>query len=231
MRYNLLIKLNKGWNRVNTNTPIDVYIYRSVFVWKEVRKMRIILASGSPRRKELLKMITKNFEIIVSDVEEVVDEQLPLDEQVQEIAYLKGKAVNDITNGERVIISSDTMVIKNGKKYGKPTDRQNAVEMIKELLVGDRTHEVISGLVVIINKDGKYKEYKTFEKSKLFFKGISDEEIEKWVDTGKAMDKAGAYAMQEEFGVHIERIEGDYMTIVGLPVNKLYDILKNENII
>lgn len=193
--------------------------------------MRIILASSSPRRKALLKMITKDFEIIVSDVEEVADESLPIEEQVQEIAYLKGKAVNDITNGERVIIAADTMVVKNGKKYGKPKDRQNAIEMIKELLEGDRTHEVISGLVVIINKNGKYKEYKTFEKSKIFLKEISDGEIEKWIDTGKAIDKAGAYTMQEEFGVHIEKIEGDYMSIVGLPVSKLYDILKNENII
>ena len=193
--------------------------------------MRIILASSSPRRKELLKMITKDFEIIVSDVEEVADESLSIEEQVQEIAYLKGKAVNDITDGERVIIAADTMVVKNGKKYGKPKNRQNAIEIIKELLEGDRTHEVISGLVVIINKNGKYKEYKTFEKSKLFLKEISDEEIEKWVDTGKAMDKAGAYAMQEEFGVHIEKIEGDYMAIVGLPVSKKFDIIRNEKII
>ena len=192
--------------------------------------MKIILASGSPRRRELLKMITKDFEIIVSDVKEVVDERLSPEEKAQEIAYLKGKAVNDITEGDRVIIASDTIVVKNGKTYGKPTDRQNAIEMIKELLEGDRTHEVISGLVVIINRNGKYKEYKTFEKSKVYFKDISDKEIEKWIDTGKAMDKAGAYAMQEEFGVHIEKIEGDYMTIIGLPVNKLYDILKAENL-
>ena len=193
--------------------------------------MKIILASGSPRRKELLKMITKDFEVIISDVKEVVDEKLPLEEQAQEIAYLKGRSVNDITNGERVIIASDTIVVKNDKKYGKPKDRQNAIDMIKELLKGDRTHEVISGLVVIINKNGEYKEYKTFSKSKVYFKDISDEEIEKWVDTGKAMDKAGAYAMQDEFGVHVEKIEGDYMTIIGLPVNKLYDILKIEKII
>ena len=76
--------------------------------------MRIILASSSPRRKELLKMITKDFEIIVSNVEEVIDENLPIEEQVQEIAYLKGKAVNDITNGDRVIIAADTLVVKNG---------------------------------------------------------------------------------------------------------------------
>ncbi len=188
--------------------------------------MRIILASGSPRRKELLKLVVKEFDVIVSDVEEKVDEKLSPEKTAEEISYLKAKAVYEKTEGDRVIIASDTMVVKNGKIYGKPTDRRNAIEMIKELLESDRTHDVITGLTIIVNKNGEYKEYKTFEKSKVYFKEISDEEIQKWIDTGKAMDKAGAYAIQEEFAVHVEKIEGDYFSIIGLPIKKIYDVLK-----
>ena len=130
-----------------------------------------------------------------------------------------------------VIIGADTVVSKDGKVYGKPTDRQNAIDMIKGFLEGDRTHEVISGVTVIVNKNGEYREYKTFDKAKVYFKDISDKEIEKWVDSGKAMDKAGAYAIQDDFCVHIEKICGDYMSIVGLPVSKLYDILKKEELL
>ena len=188
--------------------------------------MKIILASASPRRKELLKNIVKEFEVVVSEAEEVVDEKLEPERKAEEISYLKAKAVYEKTDGNRTIIASDTIVVKDKKIYGKPKDIQDAKNMIKELQSGNRTHEVISGLTVIINKNGKYEEYKTFDKATVYLKSISDEEIEKWVNTGKAMDKSGAYAIQEEFSVHVERISGDYMSIVGLPVSKLYDILK-----
>lgn len=187
---------------------------------------RIILASGSPRRKELLKLVVPEFEIIVSQAEETLEDGMDLESQASKIAYIKAKTVYDKTQGDRIVIGSDTMVIKNGKVYGKPKNKVHAKEMIKELLLGDRTHEIITGLSVIIKKGKEYKEYETFDKVKVYLKDISDKEIEKWLDTGKAMDKAGAYAMQDEFGVFVEKIEGNYTSAIGLPIHKLYDIIK-----
>lgn len=189
--------------------------------------MRIILASQSPRRKELLSLIVPKFEIMVSNQEETLNEELSVEEQVTEIAYTKAKNVLDRTEGDRIVIGSDTIVTKNGKIYGKPKNRNHAKEMIKELITGDKVHKIITGLSVIIEQDSKIKEYKTYDTVKVYLKDISDEEIERWLDTGNAMDKAAAYGIQNEFCVHIEKIEGNYTSVLGLPMHKLYDILKN----
>jgi len=188
--------------------------------------MRIILASGSPRRKELLKMVVPEFEIIVSGEEEKTDINMTPEEQAITLSYAKAKNVFNKTNGDRIIIGSDTMVVKNDKIYGKPKSKEHAKQMIKELLDGDRTHDVITGLSIIVQKNEECKEYKTYDKAKVYFNSITDSEIDKWVESGKAMDKAGAYAMQEEFGVFIEKIDGNYTTVVGLPINKVYDNIK-----
>ena len=189
--------------------------------------MKIILASGSPRRKELLKMVVPEFEIKISEAEEILEEGITPEEQAIRLAYLKALNVFEQTKGNRIVIGSDTMVVKNGKIYGKPSSKEKAKQMIKELLDGDRTHYVITGLSIIIEKDGKNQEYKTFDKVKVYFNDMTDDEIEKWIETGKSMDKAGAYAMQEEFGVFVEKIEGNYSTVVGLPIHKVYEIIKN----
>lgn len=188
--------------------------------------MRIILASASPRRKELLGLIVPEFEIMVSGIDEKIEEGLTLQEQVTRLAYAKSKDIYEKTNGDRIIIGSDTIVTKNGKIYGKPKDRNHAKQMINELLEGDKTHSIITGLSVIIEKDGEYKEYKTYDEVKVFLKDMSDKEIDKWIDSGKAMDKAGAYGIQNEFCVFVDKIEGNYTSVVGLPTHKLYDIIK-----
>lgn len=188
--------------------------------------MKIILASGSPRRKELLSLITPNFEIVVSGVDESLQEGLTPEKQTERLAYVKAKDVFEKTSGDRIIIGSDTIVTKNGKIYGKPKSRENAIQMIKELLEGDKIHSVITGLSILIEKDGQYKEYKTFDEVKVHLKEMSEQEIEKWVDSGKAMDKAGAYGIQNEFCVFVDKIDGNYTSIVGLPTQKVYDILK-----
>lgn len=188
--------------------------------------MRIILASGSPRRKELLELIIPKFEVLVSGIDEKLQEGVTQQEQVMRLAYAKSKDIYEKTNGNRIIIGSDTIVTKNGKIYGKPKDRNHAKQMIKELLEGDKIHSIITGLCVIIEKDGEYKEYKTFDEVKVFLKEISDKEIDKWIDTGNAMDKAGAYGIQNEFCVFVDKIEGNYTSVVGLPTHKLYDIIK-----
>ena len=189
--------------------------------------MRVILASGSPRRKELLRLIVPEFEVIVSGVEEKLQEGLTPQEQTTRFSYIKAKDIYEKTKGDRIIIGSDTIVTKNGKIYGKPKDKENAKQMLKELLEGDRVHSVITGVSIIIEKDGICEEFKTFDEVKVFLKETTDEEIEKWINSGKAMDKAGAYGMQNEFCVHVEKIEGNYTSVVGLPTHKVYDIIKN----
>ena len=161
--------------------------------------MNIILASSSPRRKELLKLIVPEFEIKASNIEEKIDESLAPEGQVRRLSYLKTKDIFDKTQGDRIVIGSDTIITKNSKIYGKPKNREHAKQMIKELLEGDKTHYIITGLSIIIQKDGQCKEYKTFDKVKVYLKNMKDSEIEKWLDTGKAMDKAGAYGIQNEF--------------------------------
>ena len=189
--------------------------------------MKIILASASPRRKELLKFIVPEFNVIVSGADETLKDGLTPEEQVTRLAYIKAKDVFDKTEGDRIVIGSDTIVTKSGKIYGKPKDRENAKEIIRELLEGDRIHSVMTGLSVIIEKDGEVKEYKTFDETKIYLKDMSDEEIYRWIDTGKAMDKAGAYGIQEDFCVYVDKIEGNYTTVVGLPTQKVYDIIKD----
>ncbi len=188
--------------------------------------MKIILASQSPRRKELLSMIVPRFEISVSKVEEKIEKGLSMKEQATNLAYIKAKDIFDKTTGDRIVIGSDTIVTKNDKIYGKPKDRNHAKQMIKGLLSGDKTHIIYTGLCILVEENGKYKQYKTCDEVKVFLKDISDKEIEKWINTGKAMDKAGAYGIQDEFCVFVEKIEGNYTSVVGLPTHKVYDILK-----
>ena len=189
-------------------------------------KIQIILASSSPRRKEILELITKKFKIIPSTEKELLDEKLSIEEQIKQLAYIKAKNVFEKTSGNRIVIGADTVVTKNGKIYGKPKNELQAKEMIKELLQGNKMHYIITGLSVLIQINDKYTEYKTYDKVKIYLKDILDDEIQKWIDTGKAMDKAGAYGIQDEFSVFIDKIEGNYTTAVGLPIHKLYDIIK-----
>lgn len=192
-------------------------------------KMRIILASKSPRRKELLELMgVKNFEIIVSQVDETMDDTITLEENSKMLAYHKAKAVFDKTFGDRIVIGSDTLVTKNGKIYGKPKTKEEAFQMIKELKAS--THQVITSLCVLKEENGKLEEYVDYDIANVEMKGITDEEIQAWIDTGEAMDKAGAYAIQGKFAIHINKIDGNYNSIMGLPISKLYDVIK-ENII
>ena len=187
--------------------------------------MRIILASKSPRRKELLELMgVKNFEIIVSNADETIEEGLSIEEQSKKLAYQKAKAVFDKTQGERLVIGSDTIVVKNGKIYGKPKDEKEAFQFITELRAD--IHEVITSLCVIKEESGKVTEYVDYEVTQIEVKDITDEEIKKWIDTGKAMDKAGAYSIQDEFAVFISKINGNYHSVIGLPTSKLYDAIK-----
>jgi len=190
--------------------------------------MKIILASKSPRRKELLDLLNLDYEIIVSNTDENLEENLTTEEQAKNISYKKAKAVFDKTSGDRIVIGSDTMVVKEQKIYGKPKDEEDAFKILKELKKSK--HEVITGLAILVEKDGKYEEYIDYDIAEVYFKDMTDEEIRNWINTGDALDKAGAYAIQGEFMVFIEKFNGNYATVMGLPIHKVYDVLKKLNL-
>lgn len=187
--------------------------------------MKIILASASPRRKELLEMIGLNFEVKTSNVDETLISDLSIEEQSKRLADIKAKAVFDETEGNRAVIGSDTMVIKDNKIYGKPRSREEAKGMLKVLKGSE--HIVITSICVIAEINGKYSEQIDYDVTEVHLKEMTEEEINKWLDTGEAFDKAGAYAIQGEFGVYVEKMNGNFYSVMGLPIHKLYDMLKN----
>ncbi len=189
--------------------------------------MRVILASKSKRRKELLNMINIDYEVVVSTKKEVSDDNLSPLENCINISLQKALEVKDKTSGDRIIISCDTIVVKNNKIYGKPHSKEEAFNMLK--LLEGTSHEVLSCLTVISIKDSKETIYKHQGKGIVYIDNMSDDEINSWIDIGNPYDKAGGYAIQESFGKYITKIEGDYYSIVGLPINELYNILKKIN--
>ena len=186
--------------------------------------MKIILASASKRRQELMKQIKLPYEIMVSDEDEVYDKNKNPYEQCLDIAYHKALNVYKRTSGERIVIGSDTVVILNNEILGKPKDNRDAFNMLKKL--SGKSHEVVTSLSILVYKDNQYYEEKLYDVAKVFVSEMSDEEINNWIDNNSVCDKAGAYAIQEEFGKYIYRIEGDFYTIVGFPISKVYQILK-----
>lgn len=187
--------------------------------------MKIILASKSPRRKELMNLLNVKYDIIVSDADETLEDGLSMEEQSKKLAFVKSKAVFDITQGDRIIIGADTLVFKGNKKYGKPLNTGHAFEIIKELK--NSTHQICTGIAVLVQIGDTYKEFVDFSTTTIHIKDMTDSEIEDWINTGKALDKAGAYAIQEDFAKFIDRIDGNYFGVVGLPIDKVYDIIKN----
>lgn len=186
--------------------------------------MKVILASKSPRRKELMDLLRIDYDIIVSEADETLEEGLTIEEQSKKLGYIKAKAVFDKTSGDRIVIGSDTMVVKDGKLFGKPRDKQDAIKILN-ILKNDK-HQVITSLAILVEKDGKYEEYVDCDIADVYISDMSEEEIEKWIEIGNVYDKAGAYAIQSEFGVFVDKIDGNYSTVIGFPINKVYKILK-----
>lgn len=187
--------------------------------------MKIILASKSPRRRELLEKLNINFDIITSNSNETLIPDLSLEEQSKNLAFLKAKSVFDKTSGDRIVIGSDTIVFKDGIYYGKPTSSSNAIDMISELM--NSTHQVSTGLAILIEKDGKNYEFLDCDISNVHIVKISPDEINSWLSLGKYMDKAGAYSIQDEFSKFIDKIDGNYNSIVGLPIHLIYKIISD----
>ena len=189
--------------------------------------MRIILASQSPRRKDLMDLAKFDYEIIVSQFDENVDKNLRLEEQSKEIAYGKAKEVFDNTQGNRIVIGSDSLVILDGEQLVKPKNREEATQMLKK--IQGRSHSVYTSIAVLVENNEEYKEYKELHEAKVFIKKMTDQEIRKYVESGEPFDKAGGYGVQTSFAVFIERIEGEYSVVVGLPLSRIYEILKENN--
>ncbi len=172
---------------------------------------RIILASKSPRRKELLSLICDSFEIMPADIDETVPDGISTACSAEYTAKRKADAIEE----DGVIIACDTVVIIDGEILGKPSDRQNGFDMLRKL--SGREHSVISGVAL------RYKNASLSfsQESKVKFLPLSDEEINDYLDSGEPFDKAGGYGIQGIGGVLIESFEGDFFNIVGLPVARL----------
>lgn len=189
--------------------------------------MKVILASQSPRRRELMDLAKIDYEVIVSEFDEIVDKKFNLEDQSKEIAFGKANDVFNNTQGNRIVIGADSLVILDGEQLGKPKDRDEAIEMLKK--IQGREHIVYTSIAILVENEGEYKEYKELHQAKVFIKEMTDEEIERYVESGEPCDKAGGYGVQTSFAVFVERIEGEYSVVVGLPLCRVYEILKENN--
>lgn len=184
--------------------------------------LEMILASASPRRRELLAQIGLTFTVIPSKGEEVMVGETPA-EIVKGLSREKAREVAR-EHKHCIVIGADTVVANQNRILGKPVSKADAVEMIKGLQGG--SHEVYTG-VTLIRKDFRgLREVSFAEETKVFVYPMTADEICSYVDSNEPMDKAGAYGIQGLFGAYIKRIEGDYTNVVGLPVGRLYQELK-----
>ena len=182
---------------------------------------KIVLASASPRRAELLRQVGLEFEVMVSEVEETLTPGLEPAAQVELFALRKANAVA-ATLDRGIVIGADTVVVQGGRVLGKPVDAQEAVEML-QLLQG-KGHEVYTGVALVDARSSvKLVEHVM---TRVFFNAMSEETIRRYVATGEPLDKAGAYAVQGRAALFINRLEGCYSNVVGLPLARLATMLK-----
>lgn len=184
----------------------------------------IILASASPRRRELLTQAGFIFTVKVSDAEEIITEKEP-DKIVRELAFLKAKAVA-ASEEDALVIGADTIVAAEGKVLGKPHSREEAFSMLS--MLQGKTHQVYTGVALFTKKAEKETQKVFAEKTEVTFYPMTEKEIWDYIDTGEPMDKAGAYGIQGRVAVYVEKICGDYNNVVGLPVARLYQELKRN---
>ena len=180
--------------------------------------MNLILASQSPRRKELLGLFGIPFTVRVASVDEAMDASAnPIDE-VARVSRLKALAVP--RTAEDVVVAADTIVVCNNKVLGKPKDEADACAMLR--LLSGRDHQVMTGLTVLAGEEC----YTCTEVTDIHFRPLSDREIRAYVATGEPMDKAGSYAIQGGAALFAEKMHGDYYNVMGLPVCRLGQILR-----
>lgn len=178
----------------------------------------IILASQSPRRRELLKLITADFNAVSSDVDETLPEGISPSEAVLYLSKIKAEPFR---NDNDIIIGADTVVSIDSKILGKPSDTENARQMLKTL--SGREHSVFTGVTII--NGGKEESF--YAETKVKFLDLTDSDIDNYIKTGEPMDKAGAYGIQGYGSLLVEKIDGDYFNVVGLPVSRLNKVLED----
>ena len=184
--------------------------------------MKLILASASPRRKELLAKTGLAFDIIPAKGEEKITKTIPAD-VVMELSLQKAKEIADQQEGDCIVIGSDTVVAKGDTIMGKPKDEEDAFRMLD--MISDDCHQVYTGVSIICT--GEHAKTITFaEKTDVYLYPISEADIRAYIASGDPMDKAGAYGIQGDFAVHVKGIEGDYYNVVGLPIGRVYQELK-----
>ena len=194
--------------------------------------MEIILASASPRRKELLERAGLSFIILPAGGEEVITKTDPA-EIVEELSYQKALEIKNLKAGEEpqkefLIIGADTIVAMDGKVLGKPKDEEDAVKTL--LSLQGRVHQVYTGVSLFWGKGTDFTEYSFHEKTDVEFYPVTEEKIRAYVKTGEPSDKAGSYAIQGRWGIYVKGIRGDYNNVVGLPVPRLFYELEKRNI-
>lgn len=193
--------------------------------WEEMNQgeKSIVLASASPRRKELLHQAGIQFDIIISNVKEVITKTDPAG-VVEELSSQKARAVAQKVKDGTIVIGADTVVALDGKILGKPADVPEAVDMLRALQ--GRTHQVYTGVTLLEKRNGSERVCTFSECTQVEMYPVSEEEINAYVATGGPMDKAGAYGIQGRAGVFVKRITGDYNNVVGLPIARLYQEMK-----
>jgi len=180
--------------------------------------MGLILASQSPRRKELLGLFHIPFSVCVADVDEVMDPRLPPEQEVARVSFLKADAISRDTDD--VVIAADTIVVCSGQVLGKPRDTEDAFRMLR--LLSGRDHQVMTGMTVLRGN----RCITTTEITDIHFRELSDSEILRYIRSGEPMDKAGSYGIQGGAALFAEKLSGDYYNVMGLPVCRLGQILK-----
>jgi septum formation protein len=191
--------------------------------------MRVVLASSSPRRNELMKKLGVSFEVIVKETEEKYDNLKTCYEQCMDIAKAKALNVYKEIEGDVIVIGSDTIVVYQKVIYGKPKNYNEAYSMLKKF--SNDKHEVISSLCILVRKDNQEYIEMTYDKCDVYVDYLSDKEINDWIEKNDVYTRAGAYAIQDGFGKYIKKIDGDYFSIVGFPLHKVYQLLKKYGVI
>lgn len=194
-------------------------------------KYQIVLASQSPRRKELLERLHLPFEIIPARGEEQIHADQPenvvleLARQKADEVYLRKQDDNSCDQWYLLVIGADTIVVYQNQILGKPRSREHAYEMLH--MLSGTTHQVYTGICIVLGScDGEVKRHQFYEKTEVAFAALTDEEILHYIESGDPFDKAGAYGIQGDFAVYVRGISGDYNNVVGLPVARLYQELK-----
>ena len=184
--------------------------------------MKLILASASPRRKELLAKTGLSFDIIPAKGEETITKTIP-SEVVMELSQQKAMEIAEKQTEDCIIIGADTIVAKGDVIMGKPKDEADAFRMLES--ISDDCHQVYTGVTII--RTGEQAQTITFaEKTDVYLYPISEADIRTYIESGDPMDKAGAYGIQGDFAVHVKGIEGDYYNVVGLPIGRVFQELK-----